>query len=65
MGRLRELVVPCPPLRFQEEFASLVEKVEWILNRQAESENELGNLFQSLMQKAFKGELKFNDKELV
>jgi uncharacterized protein (UPF0335 family) len=35
----------------------LVEKVERLREKQRESEKELENLFQSLKQRAFKGEL--------
>ncbi len=69
MGRLKALVIPCPPLSFQQNFALLVEKVEslpasdgamrqaGLRAKQRESEKELENLFGSLMQRAFKGEL--------
>jgi type I restriction enzyme, S subunit len=57
MGRLRELAVPCPPLSDQHKFADLVEKVESLRAKQRKSEKELDNLFNSLMQRAFRGEL--------
>ncbi|MBL7995817.1 restriction endonuclease subunit S [bacterium] len=46
-----------PPLFLQQKFAALVEKVEAMRTKQRASEQELENLFQSLMQRAFKGEL--------
>ncbi len=48
---------PLPPVSEQQKFAALVEKVESLRTKQKESEKELENLFNSLMQKAFKGEL--------
>jgi type I restriction enzyme, S subunit len=57
MGRLRELVVPCPPLKLQGKFSALVEKVESLRAKQRESEKDLDTLFNSLMQEAFRGEL--------
>ena len=54
---LRKLDVPVPPLDLQQNFVTLVEKVESLRAKQWESEKELENLFQSLMQRAFKGEL--------
>ncbi|MBA4311173.1 MAG: restriction endonuclease subunit S [Chlorobiaceae bacterium] len=66
---LRKLVVPVPPIQEQQKFATLVEKVEslpasdgsmrqaGLRAKQQESEKELENLFGSLMQKAFRGEL--------
>lgn len=56
-SRFQNLVVVKPPLEHQEKFAALVEKVEGLRVKQRESEKELENLFQSLMQRAFKGEL--------
>lgn len=54
---LRKQNVPVPPIEEQQKFAALVEKVEGLRGKQRESEKELENLFQSLMQRAFKGEL--------
>ncbi len=60
-------------LPVQQKFVALVEKVEslpassdsmsqaGLTAKQRESEKELENLFNSLMQKAFKGELEFSD----
>ncbi len=50
---LRKLKLPLPPLSLQQKFASLVEQVEQLRNKQTESEIELDNLFNSLMQKYF------------
>lgn len=55
--RLKTLELVLPPLSKQKKFAALVEKVESLRAKQRESEKELENLFNSLMQKAFKGEL--------
>lgn len=54
---LKEFPIYKPPLSEQQEFACLVEKVELLRAKQRESEKELENLFQSLMQRVFKGEL--------
>ncbi|MBX2990233.1 MAG: restriction endonuclease subunit S [Bacteroidetes bacterium] len=54
---LRKQTVPVPPMEHQHQFAALVEKVESLRAKQRESEKELEGLFQSLMQRAFKGEL--------
>lgn len=50
-----DLVVP--PLPLQNQFAAIVEKVESIKDKQAQSLAELENLYTSLSQRAFKGEL--------
>lgn len=48
---------PVPPLTDQQKFAALVEKVESLRAKQRKSEKELEELFNSLMQRAFRGEL--------
>jgi hypothetical protein len=55
--KLAEITLPLPPFRKQQKFAALVAKVESLRAKQRESENELDNLFNSLMQRAFRGEL--------
>ena len=54
---LKNFRVPIPPLTLQYQFAEIVEKVEKIKERQKDSTKEINDLFNSLMQKAFKGEL--------
>jgi len=54
---LRTLKIPLPPLPLQQEFAARVEEIEAEKARQAKSKAKLDDLFNSLMQKAFKGEL--------
>jgi type I restriction enzyme S subunit len=54
---LRKLKILVPPLSLQQQFAEIVNKTEALKEKQKESEKELDNLFNSLMQKAFKGEL--------
>jgi type I restriction enzyme, S subunit len=46
------------PIELQNKFASIVKQVESMKEHQKESKQELDNLFNALMQKAFKGELK-------
>jgi type I restriction enzyme, S subunit len=50
-----EIVVP--PTELQNEFASIVEKVESLKERQRQSTQEINTLFDALLQKAFNGEL--------
>ena len=54
---IENLQIPLPPLPLQQKFASIVEHVEKLKEKQAESRQEINQLFDSLMQKAFKGEL--------
>jgi len=57
LTEVRNLKIPLPPLPLQQEFAKLVEEVESEKARQAESRKKLEELFNSLMQRAFTGEL--------
>jgi len=54
---IRNLTILIPPLPLQQEFAARVEEIEAEKARQAESKAKLDDLFNSLMQKAFAGEL--------
>ncbi len=56
-GQVKGILIPLPPISLQQQFAALVEKVEVMRAKQRESERELEQLFQSLMQRAFRGEL--------
>ena len=46
-----------PPIELQNKFADIVKQTELLKSQYQESEKELNNLFNSLMQRAFKGEL--------
>ena len=51
------LKIPLPPIHLQQKFASIVEHVEKLKEKQKKSYEEIKTLFDALMQKAFKGEL--------
>ncbi len=57
MKKFRSLVIPVPLRTLQNQFADIVEKVESVKSRYQQSLTELENLYGSLSQKAFKGEL--------
>lgn len=57
MQKFRSLAIPKPPLPLQDQFAAVAEKVETIKERYTRSLTELENLYASLSQRAFKGEL--------
>ena len=46
-----------PPISLQDKFGSIVKEVEVMKEQQKHSKNQIDNLFNALMQKAFKGEL--------
>lgn len=54
---LQTFKVICPPVNLQNQFATIVEKVEGIKSRYQQSLTDLENLYGALSQKAFKGEL--------
>ena len=55
---LKELMIPLPPIELQNKFAEIVKQVETMKEHQKESKEQIDDLFNALMQKAFKGELK-------
>ncbi len=54
---LRELIVPVPPIPLQNEFATIVEKLESIKSHYQNSSAGLEVLYDTLSQSAFKGKL--------
>ena len=63
---IKELRLRVPPLPIQEHFASIVHKVRQTLNKLSQA-NECGaeDLFNSLVQRAFRGELAHTEDELA
>lgn len=59
---LRNLKVPCPPIELQTQFAQIVDKTEALKTQYQQSLLELENLYGSLSQKAFRGELSVKDE---
>jgi type I restriction enzyme S subunit len=57
MGQLAQLEVPIPPLPLQQKFSQIVQKTERLRAQQRESARQGEHLFQSLLHRAFRGEL--------
>jgi type I restriction enzyme, S subunit len=57
LKQIKSLKIPLPPIELQEKFASIVKEVEKLKEKQKKSEEDINELFDSLMQKAFTGEL--------
>ena len=57
MTQLRALPVPLPPVELQEQFDKEFRTVTDVISRQSEAEEKADDLFNSLVQRAFKGEL--------
>jgi len=64
-GEFEKIKMIKPPFELQNQFANIVEKTETIKNQYLSSLNELENLYHSLSQQAFKGELNAKDEELL
>lgn len=56
-SQIKEFNIPMPPLDLQNQFAEQVQKIEQQKSLMQQSLTELENNFNSLMQRAFKGEL--------
>lgn len=63
--RLKKMKLPIPPIELQTPFAKIVEKTESLKTQYQQSLQELENLYGSLSQKAFKGELSVKDESLL
>lgn len=62
---IKSFIVPLPPLKLQNEFSAIVTKVERVKRNSLNTINASETLFQSLLQKAFKGELHLKDVKAV
>ena len=63
--RLKKMKLPIPPIELQTPFAKIVEKTEALKTQYQQSLQELENLYGSLSQKAFRGELTLKDESLL
>lgn len=54
---LENFEISIPPISLQNQFASIVEKIESIKQNQSKATEEINILFDALMQKAFNGEI--------
>ncbi|MEQ1587551.1 MAG: restriction endonuclease subunit S [Cyclobacteriaceae bacterium] len=57
LSELKKIKIPVPPIKLQTQFAHIVEKTEALKAHYQTSLQELENLYGSLSQQAFKGEL--------
>ncbi|MBU0480565.1 MAG: restriction endonuclease subunit S [Proteobacteria bacterium] len=57
LGQIKKIGIILPPLDLQNQFATIVEKVDGLKSLYQQSLTDLKNLYGTLSQKAFKGEL--------
>ncbi len=63
--KLKMMKLPILPIELQTQFAQIVEKTEALKTQYQQSFQELENLFGSLSQEAFRGELSIKDESLL
>ncbi len=63
--KLKKMKLPIPPIELQNQFFNIVEKTEVLKTQYQNSLQELENLYGSLSQRAFKGELNAKDEEML
>jgi type I restriction enzyme S subunit len=56
-SNLNKIPIPCPPIELQEEFDRRVSTFDLIRKKQDDADKEVESTFNSLVQRAFKGEL--------
>lgn len=56
-SQIKQFKISCPPIELQNKFASIVEKIEAIKEKETQKLNHLETLHVSLMDKTFKGEI--------
>ncbi len=59
---IEDFPIICPPIELQNKFAQIIQKVEQQKVKNETSAQKLDDLFNALLQRAFKGELEFNEK---
>jgi type I restriction enzyme, S subunit len=60
LKKIAKIEMPLPPIELQTQFAQIVEKTETLKTQYQQCLQELENLYGSLSQKAFRGELSIN-----
>lgn len=63
LTQLKDIEIFLPPIDLQKKFSSTIRKIEGLKNIKLNSLSELDDLFNSLLQKAFNGELNFSNTE--
>ncbi len=65
MDIIKDLIVPYPPIPLQENFVSIVRKFEHLEAQQQEALRQAEHLFQTLLQRAFQGELILEEEDIL
>jgi type I restriction enzyme, S subunit len=62
IGEVKKSLIPVPPIDIQDDFVKQIKTIEEQKQNLKTHLKQFDTLFNSLLQQAFKGELKFNDK---
>lgn len=65
LTKMKTIEIPLPPLRDQDNFAQIVQKSEQLRTKQMKTKRKSDDVFNSLLQRAFRGELKSTQAKLV
>jgi type I restriction enzyme, S subunit len=65
LSQIRAFNILLPPIELQTQYAQIVEKTEALKTQYQQSLQELENLYGSLSQKAFRGELEYSEASLL
>ncbi|GCE16757.1 restriction endonuclease subunit S [Dictyobacter kobayashii] len=65
MEIIKELIVPHPPLTLQQKFVDIAQRFERLQAQQREAERQAEHLFQTLLHKAFQGELSLDEDKVL
>lgn len=57
LNQMKKIKIMVPPIELQSKFDSIIQNIERMKKYQEQSKEQIENLFNNLMQKAFKGEL--------
>ncbi|KAF5422546.1 MAG: type I restriction enzyme, S subunit, partial [Candidatus Methanocomedens sp.] len=56
-NKVRKAKIPLPPVSMQKKFAEIYKTIEQLRDHQTQSHQHIDNLFNALMQQAFRGKL--------
>ena len=65
MGDIKEFITVIPPFSLQQKYTEMVQKYERIRIQQKEAARQAEHLYQTLLHKAFQGELSLEEGEVL
>jgi hypothetical protein len=65
METIKEFCIMIPPLSQQQQFAAIVQRFNRVYKQQREALRQAEHLFQTLLHKAFQGELSLDESKMA